>query len=49
MDIEKANLYNKYTDKIGEIFTGEVYQTWSKEVLILDEDGNELRLPKNEP
>ena len=48
MDIEKANLYNKYTDKIGEIFTGEVYQTWSKEVLILDEDGNELRLPKNE-
>lgn len=48
MDIEKANLYNKYTDKIGEIFTGEVYQTWSKEMLILDEDGNELRLPKNE-
>ena len=48
MDIEKANLYNKYTDKIGEIFTGEVYQTWSKEVLILDEDGNELRLPKSE-
>ena len=48
MDIEKANLYNKYTDKIGEIFTGEIYQTWSKEVLILDEDGNELRLPKSE-
>ncbi|MCF0175437.1 MAG: transcription termination/antitermination protein NusA [Bacteroidales bacterium] len=48
MDIEKANLYNKYTGKIGEIFTGEVYQTWSKEVLLLDEDGNELRLPKSE-
>ena len=48
MDIEKANLYNKYTGKIGEIFIGEVYQTWSKEVLILDEDGNELRLPKSE-
>ena len=48
MDIEKANLYNKYTEKIGEIFTGEVYQTWAKEVLILDEDGNELRLPKME-
>ncbi|MBO6082339.1 MAG: transcription termination/antitermination protein NusA [Bacteroidales bacterium] len=48
MDIEKANLFNKYSEKIGEIFTGEVYQTWSKEVLILDEDGNELRLPKNE-
>ena len=48
MDIEKANLYNKYAGKIGEIFTGEVYQTWAKEVLILDEDGNELRLPKSE-
>ncbi len=48
MDIEKGNLYNKYVGKIGEIFTGEVYQTWAKEVLILDEDGNELRLPKSE-
>ena len=48
MDIEKANLFNKYSEKIGDIFTGEVYQTWSKEVLILDEDGNELRLPKSE-
>ena len=48
MDIEKANLYNKYVGKIGEIFTGEVYQTWAKEVLILDEDGYELRLPKSE-
>ncbi len=48
MDIEKANLYNKYVNKVGEIFTGEVYQTWAKEVLILDEDGNELRLPKSE-
>ena len=48
LDIEKANLYNKYVSKIGELFTGEVYQTWAKEVLILDEDGNELRLPKSE-
>ena len=48
MDIEKANLYKKDVGKIGEIFTGEVYQTWAKEVLILDEDGNELRLPKSE-
>ena len=48
MHIEKANLYNKYVSKIGELFTGEVYQTWAKEVLILDEDGNELRLPKTE-
>lgn len=48
MDIEKANLYNKYSGMVGEIFSGEVYQTWSKEALILDEDGNELRLPKSE-
>ncbi len=47
-DIEKANVYKKYSDKIGELFTGEVYQTWGKEVLILDEDGNELHLPKPE-
>ena len=48
MDIEKANLFNKYSEKVGELFTGEVYQTWSKEALILDEEGNELRLPKSE-
>ena len=48
MDIEKANVYKKYSEKVGEIFTGEIYQTWSKEVLILDEDGNELHVPKNE-
>jgi len=48
MDIEKANVYKKYNEKVGEIFSGEVYQTWSKEVLILDEDGNELHIPKNE-
>ena len=48
MDIEKANVFKKYSDKVGEIFTGEVYQTWSKEVLILDEDGNELHIPKDE-
>ena len=48
MDIEKANLYNKYVGKIGEIFTGEVYQPWAKEVLLLYEEGNELKLPKAE-
>ena len=48
MDIEKANVFKKYTEKVGEIFSGEVYQTWSKEVLILDEDGNELHIPKSE-
>ena len=48
MDIEKANVYKKYSEKVGELFSGEVYQTWSKEVLILDEDGNELHIPKSE-
>ena len=47
-DIEKANVYKKYTEKIGDIFIGEVYQSWAKEVLILDEDGNEVHLPKSE-
>jgi len=48
MDIEKANLYNKYKDKVGELFTGEVYQTWVKEALVLDDEDNELHLLKSE-
>lgn len=48
MDIDKANVFKEYSDKAGEIFTGEIYQTWSKEVIILDEDSNELHLPKTE-
>lgn len=48
MDLEKANLYNKYKDLVGQLFAGEVHQTWAKEVVILDEDGNELKLPKME-
>ena len=48
MDIDKANVFKAYSDKVGEIFTGEIYQTWSKEVIILDEDSNELHLPKTE-
>jgi len=48
MDIEKANLYNKYKEKVGDIIVGEVYQVWKKEVLVLDEDENELLLPKIE-
>ena len=48
MDIEKANVFKKYSEKVGELFSGEVYQTWAKEVLILDEDGNELHIPKSE-
>ncbi len=47
-DIEKANLYNKYREKVGDILVGEVYQAWKKEVLVMDEDGNELVLPKSE-
>ena len=48
MELEKDNLYRKYKDRVGEIVTGEVYQIWKKEILILDDEGNELMLPKNE-
>jgi transcription termination/antitermination protein NusA len=48
MELEKDALYKKYKDKVGEIVTGEVYQIWKKELLILDDEGNELILPKNE-
>lgn len=48
MEIEKANLFNKYREKVGEIIVGEVYQAWKKEVLVMDEEGNELVLPKTE-
>ncbi len=48
LDLEKANLYEKYSQKVGEIITGEVYQVWKREVLILDDDENELILPKAE-
>ena len=48
MDIEKANLYNLYKDKLGEIIIGEVYQAWKKEILVMDENDNELRLLKQD-
>ena len=48
LDLEKDNLYERYSGKVGEIITGEVYQVWKKEVLILDDDENELILPKTE-
>ncbi|MBQ7222837.1 MAG: transcription termination/antitermination protein NusA [Bacteroidales bacterium] len=48
MDIEKANLYNEYRDRVGEIVVGEVHQSWKKEALVRDENGNELVLPKSE-
>ncbi len=48
LDLEKANLFEKYSERVGEVITGEVYQVWKKEVLILDDDDNELILPKTE-
>ena len=48
LDLEKASLYAKYSEKVGEIVTGEVYQVWKKEVLVLDDEDNELILPKSE-
>ena len=48
LDLEKANIYEKYSEKVGEIVSGEVYQVWKKEVLVLDDDDNELILPKAE-
>jgi len=47
-ELEKEGIFKKYKDRVGEIITGEVYQTWKKESLIMDDDGNELILPKNE-
>ena len=48
LDLEKNNIYNKYKDRIGDIITGEIYQVWKREILVLDDEGNELILPKNE-
>lgn len=48
MELEKDELYKKYSDVIGEIVNGEVYQVWKKEILILDDEGSELILPKHE-
>jgi N utilization substance protein A len=48
MELEKDHIYGKYKSKIGDIVTGEVYQVWKKEILILDDEGNELILPKTE-
>ena len=48
LELEKDNVYTKYRNKIGEIVTGEVYQIWKRELLLLDDEGNELLLPKTE-
>ncbi len=48
IELEKDEVYKKYKDRIGEIVSGEVYQVWKKEMLVMDDDGNELILPKTE-
>jgi N utilization substance protein A len=47
-DLKKNNLLKKYADRIGDIISGEVYQIWKKEILLLDDEGNELIMPKSE-
>ncbi len=48
MELEKDHLYNKYKERVGEIISGEVYQIWKRETLILDDEGNELIMPKDQ-
>ncbi|ERJ75235.1 transcription termination factor NusA [Prevotella disiens] len=48
LELEHDSLYNKYKDRVGQIISGEVYQVWKREVLLVDEDNNELILPKGE-
>ena len=48
LELEHDSLYNKYKDRVGQIISGEVYQTWKREVLLVDEENNELILPTGE-
>lgn len=48
LDLQKDSIYNEYSSKVGQIVTGEVYQVWKKELLILDDDDTEMVLPKTE-
>jgi len=48
LDLQKDSIYNKYKERIGNIVIGEVYQVWKKEILLLDDDANEMLLPKSE-
>ena len=48
LELEKDAVYKKYKERVGDIITGEVYQIWKKEILVLDDEGNELILPKSE-
>lgn len=48
LDLEKDAVYRKYKDRVGDMITGEVYQIWKREILILDDEGNELMMPKQD-
>ncbi len=48
LELEKDEFYRKYKDRVGEVISGEVYQIWKKEIMVLDDEGNELLLPKTE-
>jgi len=48
LELEHDSLYNKYKDRVGQVISGEVYQIWKREALVLDDEGNELILPKSE-
>jgi len=48
LELEHDQLYNKYKDKVGQVMAAEVYQVWKREVLLVDDDNNELILPKSE-
>lgn len=48
LELEKNEIFNKYKEKVGDVITAEVYQVWKKEILLVDDEGNELMLPKTE-
>lgn len=48
LELEHDQLYNRYKDRVGEVISGEVYQVWKREVLVVDDDNNELILPKSD-
>jgi len=48
LELEKSEIYNKYKEKVGDVVTAEVYQVWKKEIMLVDDEGNELLLPKSE-
>lgn len=48
LELEKSEIYNKYKERVGDVITAEVYQVWKKEIMLVDDEGNELLLPKSE-